>query len=76
MENDITIRLSEIKEKTGWSETRLASEIGASQPTVNRILNGQKDCKISTWLAIDSLHKQIIDLPGHPMRRATDDACA
>lgn len=42
---------------TGWSEVKIAEEIGTSQPTVNRILNGQDDCKGSTLLAITELHR-------------------
>jgi len=56
MDKDIQTMLQEIKAKTGWSEPRLAQEIGVSQPTVNRILNGQIDCKVKTLRAIEGLH--------------------
>ena len=48
--------LREIKDATGWSEPRIAQELGTSQPTVNRILNGQGDCKGRTLRAITELH--------------------
>jgi transcriptional regulator with XRE-family HTH domain len=59
MEKDICEMLKEVKAKTGWSETDLAQEIGVTQPTVSRILNGQKDCKGSTFIAIAKLHKAV-----------------
>lgn len=58
MHKPISILLKEIKTETGWSEPRIAEEIGTSQPTVNRILNGQGECKSSTLLAIVDLHKR------------------
>jgi hypothetical protein len=63
MDKDISTLLQEIKAKTEWSEPRIASEIGTSQPTVNRILNGQTDCQGSTWRAIESLHKRLFSGP-------------
>jgi predicted transcriptional regulator len=59
MEKDICEMLKEVKAKTGWSETDLAQEIGVTQPTISRILNGQKDCKGSTFIAIAKLHKAV-----------------
>ena len=56
MDKDISTLLREIKEATGWSQPRLAAELGTSQPTVNRILNGQGDCKATTYKAIAALH--------------------
>lgn len=58
MDKDISTLLREIKTATGWSEHRIATEILASQPTVNRILNGQPECKSSTFRSITELHKQ------------------
>lgn len=65
MNKDIGILMQEIRSATRWSEPRLASEIGVSQPTVNRILNGQADCKASTLRAIESLHSRVVatDVP-------------
>ncbi|MBW9332482.1 helix-turn-helix transcriptional regulator [Herbaspirillum sp. RU 5E] len=60
MNKDIGILMQEIRSATRWSEPRLASEIGVSQPTVNRILNGQADCKASTLRAIESLHSRVV----------------
>ncbi|HTD04194.1 helix-turn-helix transcriptional regulator, partial [Undibacterium sp.] len=51
--------LADIKAATGWSQPRIARELGVSQPTVNRILNGQGDCKSTTWMAITALHRQV-----------------
>jgi plasmid maintenance system antidote protein VapI len=58
MDKDPSTLLREIKQQTGWSETRLATEIKASQPTVNRILNGQPRCLSTTLSAIVELHFQ------------------
>ena len=57
MDKKISTLLTEIKSATGWSEVKIAEELGTSQPTVNRILNGQDDCKGSTLLAITELHR-------------------
>ncbi|MFJ3048533.1 helix-turn-helix transcriptional regulator [Herbaspirillum chlorophenolicum] len=60
MSTNISILLKEIKVATGWSEPALAREIGTSQPTVNRILNGQEECKATTYRAICDLHERTI----------------
>jgi predicted transcriptional regulator len=60
MDTQISTQLQAVKAKTGWGETRLAREIGTSQPTVHRILNGQNDCKGSTLLAIQRLHERVV----------------
>ncbi len=44
--------LAEIKSITKLGEKAIGDRIGCSQPTVNRILNGQSDCKSSTLMAI------------------------
>jgi plasmid maintenance system antidote protein VapI len=51
----------EILELDGWSQVKLASAIGVTQPTIHRILNGQADCKASTAAAISQLHQSVID---------------
>lgn len=51
--------LLRIREQTGWSEPRIATEIKTSQATVNRLLNGQPGCQVSTYLAIESLAKRL-----------------
>ena len=56
MDKEIDTLLQELKAEKSWSEHRLAQEIGTSQPTVNRILNGQRECKGSTLRAIQQLH--------------------
>ena len=72
MDKDIATLLGEIKSTTGWSEPRIASELGTSQPTVNRILNGQPDCKGATLRAIVDLHAKVCTPTSSPARRATD----
>lgn len=51
--------LKKIKEKTQLSEVQLAQSLGVSQPTVNRILAGQSDCKGKTYQAILGLHARV-----------------
>jgi hypothetical protein len=56
MDKDISTLLQEIKAATSWSEPRMAAELSISQPTVNRILNGQQECKLATLRAIEAVH--------------------
>lgn len=56
MDKNISTLLREIKAATGWSEPVIAGKLNTSQPTVNRILNGQADCKGTTYRAIIELH--------------------
>ena len=72
MDKDIATLLREVKSATDWSEPRIAAELGTSQPTVNRILNGQRDCKGATLLAIVDLHGKVCAAAASPARRATD----
>jgi predicted transcriptional regulator len=79
MDKNICTLLSEIKAATAWSEPRIAEELGTSQPTVNRILNGQEDCKGSTLRAIVELHERVCEqavakVNGQPRRRKSDVA--
>jgi transcriptional regulator with XRE-family HTH domain len=60
MDKDIATLLREIRSDSGWSQARIAREIGATQPTVNRLLHGQPDCKASTLTAIKALHKTLM----------------
>ena len=55
--DDISTLLREIKVATALTETQLAAELGTTQPTVNRILNGQPGCKLATYHAIVAMHK-------------------
>lgn len=59
MDKSISTLLQEIKAKTGWSQTRIAEELGATQPTVSRILKGQEDCEGKTLRAIEALYKRV-----------------
>lgn len=72
MDKDISTLLKEIKAATGWSEPRLATELGTAQSTVNRILNGQQDCKVSTYRAITALHKRCTEGAENLGRRKDD----
>lgn len=67
MDKDPSTLLREIKQATGWSQTRLALELTTSQPTVNRILNGQAKCFSDTLVAINGLHEK--HCRGRPRRR-------
>jgi hypothetical protein len=51
--------LAEIKSLTGLGETALAARLGVSQPTVNRILNGQMECKAKTLIALQSWRAEL-----------------
>lgn len=62
MDKNISTLLREIKAVTGWSEPVIAEKLGISQPTVNRILNGQSDCKGSTYRAISDLHAAAVEM--------------
>ncbi len=60
--------LADIRAVTGWSQPHIARMLGVSQPTVNRILNGQGACKSTTWTAITQLHREVCRRarPDHP----------
>jgi predicted transcriptional regulator len=74
MDKDIATLLREIKSATAWSEPRIASELGTSQPTVNRILNGQSDCKVATFRAIVDLYQKVCSEQQEQSRRSTDSS--
>lgn len=74
MDKDISTLLGEIKEAKCWSEPRLATELGTSQPTVHRILNGQAECKVATYKAITLLHKLTFPKPKPRTRRKASPA--
>jgi predicted transcriptional regulator len=76
MDKNISTLLAEIKDATGWSEVKIAEVIGTSQPTVNRILNGQDDCKGSTLRAITDLHRTACTAGAHPSAAATSHKLA
>jgi predicted transcriptional regulator len=59
MDTDTQKLLKAIQVKTGWSESRIAREIGTSQPTVNRLFKGQLECQASTWRAIEELSNRV-----------------
>jgi transcriptional regulator with XRE-family HTH domain len=66
--------LRSIKEQTGWSEPRIASEINTSQATVNRLLHGQPGCQVGTYLAIEALAARLRIIPKRQKRRSQEDA--
>jgi predicted transcriptional regulator len=66
MDKDITTLLREIKDASGLSEPRIAAQLGTSQPTVNRILNGQGDCKGRTFKAIADMHARVVGAGSNP----------
>ena len=49
MTQPITEIAQELRDLTGWTETQIAEAVGVSQPTINRILSGQRDCRLSTY---------------------------
>lgn len=46
--------------RPGLGEIALAEKLGISQPTVNRILNGQPECKGKTFQKISELPRQVV----------------
>jgi hypothetical protein len=51
--------LSDIQTGTGWSQPRIAKETGTSQATICRLMNGQHECKSSTWRALLELRDRV-----------------
>ncbi len=74
MDKSISQQLQELKAHLGWSETVLADAIGTSQPTVHRILGGQKDCIGSTYRAIEALYRKTFEPESTRRRRKQDQA--
>jgi transcriptional regulator with XRE-family HTH domain len=60
--------LQEIKARTGWSQPKIAAEIGTSQATVNRLLHGQSNCLATTALAIEQLAARLKIIPSRRRR--------
>jgi predicted transcriptional regulator len=52
-------QLAEIQANFGLGQTALAVLLGVTQPTVSRILSGRADCRGSTLVAIQQLHKKL-----------------
>ena len=63
MDKTHQVKLAELKAHTGMSEVALSRRLQISQPTVNRILNGQGDCKGSTLVAIDRMYVEVFGRP-------------
>ena len=61
--------IREIEAATGWSQSRIAKELKISQPTINRLANGQPECKASTWRAICDLRQRVQAEPKRPRRK-------
>jgi predicted transcriptional regulator len=66
--------LVEIKAATGLGEIAIAKRLDISQPTVNRILNKQVDCKGTTLMAILRLHEEIFSGGSVDSQAASDDS--
>jgi predicted transcriptional regulator len=60
MEKNISTMLQEIKAAKGCGQPTLARELETSQPTVNRILNGQTECRSSLFKRISALHSEVV----------------
>lgn len=60
MEKNISMMLQEIKAAKRCSQPTLARELGTSQPTVNRILNGQTECQSGLFARITALHSKVV----------------
>lgn len=60
--------LSDIQTATGWSQPRIAKEANTSQPTICRLMNGQSECKSSTWRALIELRDRLRAKPVQPTR--------
>ncbi len=46
------MNLKKLRTKHDWTQTELASKIGVSQPTINRIENGKQELSKTIELAI------------------------
>lgn len=70
--------LTAIKAGTAMSEVLIAKKLNVSQPTVNRILNGQGSCSGSTLMAIFQMYGEFKagQLPLGPARVSTEQAAA
>lgn len=66
MDKEPTQLLREIKEATGWGEIQLAKELGSSQPTVNRILNGKGHGRVPLYQSIVAMHAMKCPPQGNP----------
>lgn len=62
MGNYIT-KIAEIIEKTGWSQSRLAGEIGVSFATINRWINKHAIPHPSHLKIIDKIFKDVVGIP-------------
>lgn len=51
--------LTEIRQITKDTETALADRLNTSQPTVNRILKGNANCRTELFRAILRLHAEV-----------------
>ncbi|MGF6444365.1 helix-turn-helix domain-containing protein [Paraburkholderia youngii] len=74
--NTATELLTQIRAATKMSQKALAVRLRVSQPTVNRILKGQPDCKGATLTAIAALHAEVTapGTAGSPIPAATEAA--
>jgi transcriptional regulator with XRE-family HTH domain len=60
MDKNISTMLREIKAAKGCGQPTLARELDTSQPTVNRILKGQTECRSGLYSRISALHSEVV----------------
>ena len=56
MDKSIAQMLKEIIAATHWRQVAIATKIGVSQATVNRLINGQIECKSRTYRNVYELY--------------------
>jgi predicted transcriptional regulator len=70
MDMDISTMLREIKAAMGCGQPTLAHKLRTSQPTINRILNGQTECRSGLYSRISALYSEVV----RQGRRKDDEA--
>lgn len=59
MDKNISVLMQQIKAKTGQPQHKLAEMLSTTQPTIGRILNGQRNCEIDLYERILDLHMKV-----------------
>lgn len=60
MRKTISEMLREIKAETGISDAEIGRRVGVSQPVINRLLHGKRDCLYATGCAIEHLYAVLV----------------